>query len=1135
MSNNTKITSDWASDIYIEETIDLLSSERATRSIGETWIIEVENKKSKLNFLKSHKKVDLDLKIKVFDLNVPQALDVDATIPLLRLHCNGNIHEIYNESPDTGFNLHLNDFIETFTLQFNTKAIRDILIKQNSRTTAYPITCKVGLFDINDVLISETNIKINVKGAHIITTPKVGFKYKNKMQEVKYDRKRGNEVIGILKIKNPTSLIYSPNLDMEVEVMVKRDGQIVSADNPENPIILDLSKITHSILNQNEPNGLAFSIKNLERSTTLSIPVLADFKTIGNPVTSQDGKVDYDFSVNIRYSNENESDVKKTLIFDVASPLRVNKNSEYPTLDISVDDPCDSSLTTFEPNAIIKLNRIKFQPGSGLVSPIKFRFSNLAAEGAEGAGIYIENIAINTKIQPGVQLRKRRKEGGIETLFHLSDNGSRFFLPNTKSQKITEIIFDGNQVLDLSIRNGVQPNYEVTIGLEVSFDYFIDDTGIAQLQGESYFTDSSRRNHFKGYVMVPVFQLPNPEWLAIDFGTSAIVAQYGKKMLDLHNVKKFMPRPKDASEDNYEIGTPFLSSNLVLRQLGETEVAEISQITRDNHGLVDFDKQALFLSPTSYEEQANSDRVIPCLKLIVGYDLLPNIENYDRFTYQYRNNNGDLARTGLIVKERDDDGYEFEEPTPLAYIDTIFGEVYNELMRYYIRPTISDDVRKINRLVLTIPNTYTPRHQERIEDIVRSTLGDINIREIKFVSESDAVACYYQANWSAINKKTNRKVSESLKKNENVLVYDIGAGTLDVTLFNRHTDSATRKTTIKVLGRLGIAKAGNYLDSLLATMLATRFKGMDNLANPAKITDASRVKGALELKTFIKNKIKPALSNDNKWFKFEQNLDIGIKREETINLEDLILLRPEFKEYIKDITDNFLENFFTFFDIPSSTKIHTVLLSGRTAKLSAINEALNNALKNRGADSLRIIPISQLNDTDSIYDKSKTIVVEGAVEFADLYSDEESQVEFITPALNANYGIIYTDSDGTEQYVELLNPRNYNNSKGVTYATNPVVVNLGSVRDIKLVQTYSSNTIKDWVEGNREYITVMADVSLKSVSNRANAHLSIEVDENSYLTLKINGQQLQGLTSSKIDINSPSNARSLWPTRYNVL
>lgn len=1131
MSNKNKIQTNWIPDILLNETIDLLDDNRGPRAVGESWVIEVENKKSKLNFFKSNKKVDLDLKVKIFDMSISSMLEVNEGMPLLRLHCNGNIHEIFGMRPDNGYNIHLNDFIETFTLQFNTASIQDILTPQTSQPKSYPIKFKVGLFYMDGTCICETSVQINVMGVHVMTIPEINFKYKSNRQSIKYDRTLGTEVVGTLKIKNPSQLVFAPALNLDAEIVVKRDGEILNPNDPENPIMVDLTAHQSLDIEQEDSRGLNFSLNNLTRGASISLPITVDYKTIGNPVTSADGSTRYEITANIRYSNITEPDVRKTLIYDVTPALEVKKNSEYPTLEIQVTDPNTGKSSEFEDKATIRLNQIKFQPGSGLVTPIKLKFANLAAEGASGAGIYVENLAINIRHRPDISLKKRRKNEGVDTLFSLTDKNDRFFLPNEQSSRTVDILFDGNQVLDLSNKSGSRPDYNVTIGIEFSFDYFIDEEATAQFLGETFFADPSRRNHFKGYIMVPLYQLPNPEWLAIDFGTSAIVAQYGKKMLDLHNVKRYIPRPADAAEDNYEIDTPFLSSNIVLRQLGEAEVAEISQLTRDNHGLIDFDKQALFLSPTSYEEQANSDRVIPCLKLIVGYDLLPNIGNYDKFTYQYRDDQGNLTRTGLIIEENED-GYDFKDPTPLAYIDTIFGEVYNELLRYYIRPTIAEDMRKINRLVLTIPNTYTPRHQERIEEIVRTTLSDINIREIKFVSESDAVACYYQANWSAINKKVGRDTSGGLGKSENVLVYDIGAGTLDVTLFNKYAHSSG-KTTIQVLGKLGVAKAGNYLDALLAMLLARKFTSMQTLADPQKITDASRVKGALELKAFIKNKIKPALSEEETTFNIHKNLDLGIKKDEIVDLNNLILAQPKFREYIQSITSSFLDNFFNFFGIDQKTKIDTVLLSGRTAKLKAISTALESALHNRGSNNLKIIPISNLNEDGERYDKSKTIVVEGAVLFANLYSDEDSQVEFISPVLNANYGIIYKEN-GVEKYVELLNPRDYPNRKGVAYSSKPVELNLGSVLEIKLVQTFSSNTAEEWSNGDREYITVMAEVSLASVSNRTNSRLSIEVDENSYLTLKLNGQQLQGLTSSKIDINSKSNARSLWPMRCNV-
>lgn len=1135
MSNNPTISTSWNQDVHQEENIDLFDDGRLSRSVGDDWVVRIEPKKPMFNFFRSNKKISCDLIVKITDMNVAPALKINQSEPLLRLHCDGETHQIFTQEVDNGYRMHLNDLVKTFTLQFNTLAVTDILTMQTADLKTYPVQFRVGLYTDTGECVKDTGVRIGVSGSHVLVDPEVDFKYDRDAHSVKYDKTRGEKRIGVLKITNPSMLNFSPNINMDVEIAVKRDNVPLAPTDPANPVILDFSRTNTFEISRHDPKGLGFSVTNFAKASSLVMPLKIDYSIIDNPVTNPDGKVSYDISVNIHYRNVNEPDTDKTLIHDICPSLEVLKNSEVPMLQVGVVNPEDSVCYDLEDNQKIRLSQIKFQPGEGLVTPIKIKVANLATDGVDGAGIFIDNISVRPKGQPNLVIKKKHKTGnGVEGLFSLDDSGRRIFLPNTGTHDTIDIRFDGNDVYDLYQEEKNGRKYDVVVGLEVTFDYYLDENADAQILGDDFFT-SDRMRKFRGVVMVPVHQLPNQEWLAIDFGTSAIVAKYGDKMLDLHGVKQDMPRPKDATSDNYEIGTPFLSSNLVLRQLGEKEVEGISQLTRDNHGNVEFGKQAIFLSPTSYEEQANSDRMIPCLKLIVGYDLLPNIDNYVNYNYQYCDANGELKRSGLMVRENED-GYEYDEPTPLANIDTIFGEVYSELLRYYIRPTIKDEMRKINRLVLTVPNTYTPRHIERIEEIVRSHLSDLNIREIQFVSESDAVACYYQRHWTSINRKIGRTDISSIKKVEHVMVYDIGAGTLDVTLFKKVYNDESKCTLIEVLGKIGISKAGNYLDSLLADLLARKFQSMRSLSDPKSITDASGMVGALELKAFIKNKLKPALSHPEREFVFEQNFEIGIKKEERVDLNNLILSQPKFRNYIKEITDDFIDNFFEFFCIPDNLKIDTVLLSGRTAKLKTIHTALEYKLKSRGSSNLQIIPISSLNEEGSEYDKSKTIVVEGAVNFADLYSGKESQVVFMTPALNANYGIIYIDIDGAERYVELLNPRDYKevNHKGHDYKTKPISVNLGSVKEIKLVQTFSADTARDWISGNREYITVMAEVSLAAVNNRANAQLSLSVGKNGYLTLQINGQELQGLTSSKIDINSPSNARSLWPTRTQV-
>ena len=1148
MSNNShkNISADWQTQVRMAETIDLLNPNRPLIPIGEDWVISITPEKNMFNFFRSAKKIDVDLKIVVANLKIDNTIVVDPNLPIVIIRSDGERHEVLDSSDTTGFSIHMNDLTKTFSMYFNPAAITDFKVPQSSNKVSYPISFDVTLRDSDGTVLRSVNVRIKISGAHVAVAPLTAFTFKADMQEVVFDPARPISEIGKLKIANPSELSFTPPIDIEVEISIKRNGETINPGSDDNPISIRIPKNLNHVTSD-DAKGLRFHISSLQSSHEVTLPVMVDYPTIGNPVLTPEGNDSFEFTANLRYSNHNTPDSVKSYILP-AKQFRVLKNSQLPTLDVNITDPMlGNAKFPCQSDSVIELQQILFRPGNGLTTSFKVILSNLASRGANGAGIYIQNPSINVALPPNATVRLRRGLTDVNTLFRLSGSTSdRIFLPNTDSSTSLNIIFDGKDVGDIFIQNGNQRNYNVVAKVSLRFDYYIDEYGAARALGDSFFSNSANAHHFSANLLIPLYQMPNPEWLAIDFGTSAIVAQYGDHMLDLHEVKKSMPRTIAEKEDTYEINSPFLSSNLVLRHVSEETIQNNSQLTRDNNSQLPFANLALFLSPTSTEEKANIDTVIPCLKLIVGYDLLPNIDNYSHYLYQYLDRNEGLVRRGLIHTATDSYGDSYQIATPLANIDTIFSEVYSELLRYYIHPAIKEQVSRINRLVLTVPNTYTPIHLQRIDKIVRSALSDVNIREIKFVSESDAVACYYLHNWATIQHTIQRNPSPSLMKSENVLVYDIGAGTLDVTLFQKSVNPIDKKIEVHVRGKLGISKAGNYLDSLIASLLAKVFPEMNVLANPREINEASRLKRAIALKNFIKNEIKPALSSKNTIFEFKRDAELGIKFDRNdpnvtpdheairYDLRTIILNQPEFKQYIASITDDFLKNFFKFFEL-KDFKIDTVLLSGRSAKLNAISDALTKALaQSCGNHEMRIIPISSLNETDSKYDKSKTIVVEGAFCYADHFDGADSQVKFHAPGLTAHYGIIYTGAHGMEQYVELLNPAVSKYRAGISFHSVPVEIDLRSVNSVTLVQSFSSDTAADWKSGNQEYITSMAEIDITTIPNRDHAQLSIEVDENSYMTLHINGQQMQGITSMKVDINSISNARSLWPTRSKV-
>lgn len=115
----------------------------------------------------------------------------------------------------------------------------------------------------------------------------------------------------------------------------------------------------------------------------------------------------------------------------------------------------------------------------------------------------------------------------------------------------------------------------------------------------------------------------------------------------------------------------------------------------------------------------------------MGYINLPNIFISPEL-FKYSNEQGNV----MLVE----DG----EKTDLMKVDTIFQLIYRQLFHHYLTKVRVD--KNIQKLVLSVPNTYTPIHIRMIKEIARQALPSLYPEHLCTLSESDAVACYYIAN-----------------------------------------------------------------------------------------------------------------------------------------------------------------------------------------------------------------------------------------------------------------------------------------------------------------------------------------------------------------------------------------------------
>ena len=459
------------------------------------------------------------------------------------------------------------------------------------------------------------------------------------------------------------------------------------------------------------------------------------------------------------------------------------------------------------------------------------------------------------------------------------------------------------------------PNNLSKIKFNIEFDYIEDEMG-------NYGIEEMAWSHFKAESVVELEKDPGSEWLCVDYGTSATVAVFGDgtdnnfQLLELNNRNKEIIEERESERfrtPRFESGEYFLSSNIMLQ-------SNTPSIDADS-----YDKSLVYLSPSEPRFHATGFR-LPYMKALVGYKNLPNGENYSQFKYK--------------IHKSDKNPVSFEE-VPLE-VENIFKSTYRSLFQDYITKCIPKG-KEVNKIVLTVPNTYTPHHIEYLRKTVKAEIPSLREDYIWFVSESDSIAYYYLKNWGLFNK--DRKETYDSKK-EYVLVYDMGAGTLDLTYLSiEHSDSGDKK--VSMLSKLGLNKAGNYLDYVLAEVLVDIYPEKFPKAILSHSDDDTMQNLLGKLKFFIKNELKPNLFElDSITFSAWNGQTIMGQDFENEEI-DLTLVRSNkiITNFIDECTDNLFERFAKIGGlIPDESPIDTLIMTGRSIQFGNIKNRLKHKI-----------------------------------------------------------------------------------------------------------------------------------------------------------------------------------------------
>ena len=378
--------------------------------------------------------------------------------------------------------------------------------------------------------------------------------------------------------------------------------------------------------------------------------------------------------------------------------------------------------------------------------------------------------------------------------------------------------------------------------------------------------------------------------------------------------------------------------------------------------LSDKDESAIVLAPASnvYYKQNTEKlqfRLVPS-KFIIGQERIPFLSGFyesDEINKSIKlfslGEELDLELTNKIENEK----------TISLLIASLYREIFLRCKR---------EVKNIKKLVITYPNTYTIENLEMIKEIMTNELGLNQKGQICFVPESDAVAAYYFNQKIIFNNGFLDDKKNPLDE-ENVIFYDMGAGTLDLSLvsFRREGEAGI---VASIVNKIGIPLAGNYLDFIIFKTLLEKGwvnENMENKHNAIK-----------ELTTDIKKHYEDerTIGDINpSWLREHQDSFVNIGDFQKNKYSDI------FDESIKCFINACSETALKCL-IPQEMKVHTIVFSGRGSQFGPLRKEVLESLKLMSGT----IKEDKLIPTENCGDYLKTCVALGALTYQNYFNND---------------------------------------------------------------------------------------------------------------------------------------------------
>lgn len=1064
--------------------INLADDNRKERSIGYNWEIAIEPRKRTIFqriFSPGNDDIEKPVKINIVNLNIPKALKYRGSLFTL---CKGSSLVDQNHLP---YDMTLDSLSTTFSVFLNEQNILDYTEPFDVTPTVAVISFELVCYDFQDNIIDSTQVTLKIELTKIECEPEIELMLD---EEVQYDSQCNEYYIGDLTIKSTAELEYAAPVTVRGVLSATFDNA------PASQLIV--MKTEDTIVKE-------IATRALSHNDAVTYSLFLKMSEMKNPRTE---RLHFNIQFSGIYQIGSSIDIKHLNVFDES--FDILQDPQGTELVVTMDSPDGHRV---ENNGEIVRPEYSFFALSNTLNQINIYLGNLAKDTSyRQAGLRIQNFGLATSIASGVTIYDA--DGRIVDV-----NACRIFKADCKHMGI-------NNAEGVFITNGGEPPIEIqllfspldianvkgtrdfhfTMEAKITFEYFENRFGIQD------FTQLKRET-FTMTIVQPLFLQPNPQWLCVDYGSSAIVCLYKNAIIDLRARKKEIMlnaiNDERMRQDNFETGSKFLSSDIVLHTVSVNSQVSSFATEHDDDTLRNYGNLAVFLSPTSALYTAESLRLLPCLKLLVGNTWLPPNKYLEDYSYMHLKNG---VLTSVVAKD------DRSSEKSLLRVNQVFLQSYEALFRYYISGVVQNR-DNVNRLVLTYPNTYTPRHIGTLRKVVKAAFPAL--RMLEFVSESDAVAAYYLKHW---NDYAN--ADADFTRSEKILVYDMGAGTLDISYIDKYKDP-NGHLTMEIKGKLGTTLAGNYFDFVLAQIVAELCDLESNIATTNPAIDENESNERTKLKLFVKTEVKLKLK--------ESDRDKNLKYNKVVFKIGQVLDHPLFNNYLDACTKSILTQLVHYMESSEGNlPIDTVLLSGRSCLLEPLQKRLQENINEITVRQPRFVILDKPNrNIDGNKERQKTAVAEGAMEIANNYRRSDSMIHVKSRRHYASFGLAYEMPGGRKVYRQILNHSDIPSSESLDdYMSDMIRIdNLNNVSQLVLVQTYlsASDTETALNNGDYQFISEMEIIDTQALGTPSSVEPKLCINSTNDIIVYFGTQRTPGQQPLGEDLQSEETRRSIWP------